>query len=132
MEPAFAGYATLLRSLPATLAAAQVPIWKLGLAVAGCGALVYAATFITKVEKRLPLVYYKRRLKVQLTSSLISAQDGVHANPNVVYEQPLPCRFLPVLSLCMGLVSIKACTGCSPPALRKPTEQQTDVQHWGA
>ncbi|CAK0739959.1 hypothetical protein CVIRNUC_001213 [Coccomyxa viridis] len=56
-------YADLLQRLPAALAAAQAPVWNVGLAVAGCGALVYAATFITKVEKRLPLVYYKRRLK---------------------------------------------------------------------
>ena len=65
----------MLQRLPAALAAAQVPIWHVGLAVTGCGALVYAATFITKVEKRLPLVYYKRRLKVRSSRAETLAND---------------------------------------------------------
>lgn len=58
----------MLQALPATLAAAQVPAWKLLPAVVGCASLVYAATFITRVEKRLPLVYYKQRMKVGHTA----------------------------------------------------------------
>ena len=87
----------MLQRLPAMLAAAQVPIWKLGLAVAGCGALVYAATFITKVEKRLPLVYYKRRLKVRSTSVLMSAKDSVHASPIIDTSHLLLAASCPVL-----------------------------------
>ena len=54
----------MLQALPDVLAAAQLPAWRLVPAAAGCMALVYAATFITRVEKRLPLIYYKRRRKV--------------------------------------------------------------------
>ncbi len=54
----------MLQALPGVLAAAQVPAWRLIPAAAGCVALVFAATFITRVEKRLPLVYYKKRRKV--------------------------------------------------------------------
>ncbi len=61
----------MLQALPGVLAAAQVPVWRLIPAAAGCVALVYAATFITQVEKRLPLVYYKRRRKV-CTAPLLS------------------------------------------------------------
>ncbi|CAL5223721.1 g6276 [Coccomyxa viridis] len=60
-----ARYANMLQALPGVLAAAQVPAWRLIPAAAGCVALVFAATFITRVEKRLPLVYYKKRRKVE-------------------------------------------------------------------
>jgi len=54
----------MLKALPGVLAENQVPVWRLLPAAAGCVALVYAATYITRVEKRLPLVYYKRRPQV--------------------------------------------------------------------
>ena len=55
----------MLQALPGKLAAAQVSAWRLLPAAAGCVALVYAATYITRVEKRLPLVYYKGHRKVR-------------------------------------------------------------------
>ena len=55
----------MIQTLPRTLAAAHPPAWKLLVAVAGCVALVYAATYITRLEERLPLIYYKRRLRVR-------------------------------------------------------------------
>ena len=55
----------MIQTLPRALAAIHLPAWKLLVAVAGCVVLVYAATYITRLEKRLPLIYYKRRLRVR-------------------------------------------------------------------
>ena len=62
----------MLQALPGVLSAAQVPAWRLIPAAAGCVALIYAATFITQVEKRFPLIYYKRHRKVSPPHSLDS------------------------------------------------------------
>lgn len=59
-----AGYAAMLKALTGVLIRNQVSVWRLLPAAAGCVALVYAAAYITRVEKRLPLVYYKRRPQV--------------------------------------------------------------------
>lgn len=58
------GYAAKLRQLPLQLAAAAVPAWKVAVASAACLGLIFAAVYITQVERRLPLVYYKRRAQV--------------------------------------------------------------------
>lgn len=44
--------------------AAAVPAWKVAAASAACLALAYTAVYVTQIEKRLPLVYYKRRAQV--------------------------------------------------------------------
>ena len=62
----------MIETLPRTLAAVHPPAWKLLVAVVGCIALVFAATYITRMEKRLPLIHYKRRLRVR---SLLSALE---------------------------------------------------------
>ena len=80
----------MIETLPRTLAAAHPPAWKLLVAAVGCIALVFAATYITRMEKRLPLIYYKRRLRVRsLLSALelpvtvlsaISPEEGKHSS----------------------------------------------------
>ena len=78
-----AGYAAKLRQLPGLLAAAAVPAWKVAAAVAACLALAYTAVYVTQVEKRLPLVYYKRRAQVS------SGSMGRHWLP----DHPLQERY---------------------------------------
>ncbi len=80
-----AGYAKMIETLPHTLAAAHPPAWKMLIAVAGCVALVFAATYITRLEKRLPLIYYKRRLKVR--SLLFALKAPVKTLPATTLEK---------------------------------------------
>jgi preprotein translocase subunit SecY len=44
---------------------ASTPPWKFAAVIAGFVALVYATVFITQLEKRLPLIYYRRRVLVR-------------------------------------------------------------------
>lgn len=61
-----AGYAKSLQSLPGVLMAANVATWKITAAVVGCVGLVYAAVYMTQVESRLPLVFYRRKVQASL------------------------------------------------------------------
>ncbi|CAL8463377.1 g2911 [Coccomyxa elongata] len=88
-----AGYAAKLRQLPGLLAAAAVPAWKVAAASTACLALAYTAVYVTQIEKRLPLVYYKRRAQGQ--------EAGKRARPSVLPAKPprtsdyLPLRITP-------------------------------------
>ena len=63
MAPA---YGTTFAHLPALIRAAAAPQWTLAAVAAACLALVYASVYVTQIEKRLPLIYYKRRAQVLL------------------------------------------------------------------
>ena len=64
-----AAYGATFSRLPELAAAARAPQWALAAVAAGCLALVFASVYVTQVEKRLPLVYYKRHARVRPPTS---------------------------------------------------------------
>lgn len=69
---AYSGYGATFSRLPALAAAAHVPAWALAAVAAGCLALVFASVYVTQIEKRLPLVYYKRCAQARLALDALS------------------------------------------------------------
>lgn len=67
--PVCAAYGATFSRLAELAATARAPQWALAAVAAGCLALVFASVYVTQVEKRLPLVYYKRHARACPPSS---------------------------------------------------------------
>ena len=55
------GYLGTVPLILHNLRLAAPPAWKLGLAVLGIAAIIFAGLFISQVERRHPIVHYRQR-----------------------------------------------------------------------
>ena len=78
-----AEYGLKFTQLPELVAAARAPQWSLAAVAVACLGLVFTSVYITQIEQRLPLVYYKRHARVQPNCSIACPVRGfrVHISP---------------------------------------------------